>query len=166
MFNYHGYRTWMPDHPRGYTRHGEGVLPPDADLAANYHRRAKHETMRFDERRQGIVVDAVIEVSRNISVNVYHVVCVSTHAHVITSWRDDRSWEQIYDRMKRIVGFKLAKAEGVTGRRWLAARRAGKVVRDIEHLRHLMTVYLPGHHGVTWVNEAVLARVDTRGQSS
>lgn len=165
LFNFHGYRTWMPDHARGYTRHGEGVLPPDADMAGNYHRRAKFNRVLFDERRQGVVVHAALEVGRTIGIDVHYAVCVSTHAHVVVGWRDGRSWEQLYDRMKRIIGFKLAKAEGVPGRRWLAARRAGKRVQDARHLRHLMTVYLPGHRGVTWVDRVVLARVDTRGHT-
>ncbi|HEX8323030.1 MAG TPA: hypothetical protein VF595_03875 [Tepidisphaeraceae bacterium] len=163
LFNFHGYRTWMPDHPKGYTRHGEGVLAPDFDLAAHYYRRSRFDTVRFDARRQRVVVDAVQEVCSRIDIKLYYAVCVSTHAHALVGWKDAREHDVIYDRIKRIMGYKLSKAEGVVGRRWLAARRAGKQVRDEKHFKRLMIDYLPNHRGITWADRQVLARVNTRG---
>lgn len=159
MFNFHGYRTWMPDHDRGYTRHNEGVLPPDAEMAENYRRRAKFDEVVFDESRQRVIVDAAVEICRTVGIDLYYAVCVNTHAHVLVAWRDDRTREQLYDRMKRVIALKLARTEGVQGRRWLAARRAGKKVLEGDHLRYLMTEYLPGHHGVSWVDREMLRRV-------
>lgn len=163
MINFHGYRTWMPDHPRGYTRHGEGIYAPDTNMADRYAKRAKFDRVIFDELRQQVVVSAIREVCQNIDVDLYYAVCIRTHGHAVVAWRDTRPWTQISDRIKRIVGLKLARSENVFGRKWLAARPAGKVVKDVDHLRHLMIRYLPSHRGATWVNGEILARVDTRG---
>src|SRR5215831_8297770 len=29
LFTFHGYMTWLPDNPRGYTKRGEGYRDPD-----------------------------------------------------------------------------------------------------------------------------------------
>jgi hypothetical protein len=40
-FTYHAYRSWMPDNPKGYVRRGEGILPPDAEMARLYAKAAR-----------------------------------------------------------------------------------------------------------------------------
>jgi len=165
LFTFHGYRTWMPDHPDGYSRKGEGTFAPDDEMNANYDARSKFPEITFDEARQRIVVDACSEVCRNLGIALYYAVCVNTHCHVLVGWRGDRVWTILHDRMKRVVAMKLAKAEGVSGRRWLVLRRSGEAVIEPKHFAHLMTEYLPGHFGYTSFDPKAMedARVYTRG---
>ena len=51
-FTIHAYRSWKPDHPRGYTDRGKGYQPPDADRADDYDRAAKQEPVKFDRSTQ------------------------------------------------------------------------------------------------------------------
>jgi hypothetical protein len=51
-FTLHAYRSWRPDHPRGYTRKGIGYVSSDPDRADKYDRNAKQEPVQFDERTQ------------------------------------------------------------------------------------------------------------------
>ncbi|MBC8108895.1 MAG: hypothetical protein H7Z14_20085 [Anaerolineae bacterium] len=50
------YRTWDPDHPRGYTKKGEGYQPPDSDTADQYDRNAKQDRVLFDDAVQRAIV--------------------------------------------------------------------------------------------------------------
>ncbi|HLL90877.1 MAG TPA: hypothetical protein VK324_16370 [Tepidisphaeraceae bacterium] len=152
MFTLHGYATWEPDHPMGYVRRGEGVLPPDPVMAANYAGNASFDAFRFDRSSQQVVVDAVREACSTIGVRLHYVVCVSTHAHAVVSWRGGFTWDEVYDRIKSICGMRLAKHCGTagTGRPYFSEGRDSSRVRDRGHFLHLMRKYLPGHHGVMW----------------
>jgi hypothetical protein len=48
-FTYHAYRSWRPDHPRGYTKKGEGYQPPDPEIAEEYDERATQDPVEFTE---------------------------------------------------------------------------------------------------------------------
>src|SRR3954462_5248664 len=86
MFTFHGYGTWWPDHPRGYVRKNEGVLPPDPDMGEQYRDNAKFDVLRFDRAKQQVIVDAVREVCERSGVRLHYAVAVSTHAHAVVSW--------------------------------------------------------------------------------
>ena len=165
LFTFHGYRTWMPDHPRGYNRKNEGTFAPDPEMNEHYERRAHFDEVRFDAERQKVVVDAYVEVASNLDLRLYYAVCVDTHAHPLVGWRDDREWTYIHDRLKSIIALKLGEAERVKGRRWLTARRIGEQVSESEHFAHLMTVYLPDHRGYTYFDASAMedARAYARG---
>jgi hypothetical protein len=165
MFTFHGYRTWMPDHPEGYTRKGKGFLSPDEAMNRHYEERARHDEVRFDDARQELIVAASREIATNINARIYYAVCVDTHCHVLLGWHDERDWTALHDRMKRIIALKLGRAEGVRGRRWLTQRRSSEQVQTPDHFAHLMTVYLPDHRGRTYFDPHAMedARVYTRG---
>ncbi len=165
LFTIHGYRTWMPDHPDGYTRKNEGVFAPDDAMNESYARRSAFDEIRFDVMRQKTVVDACIEFCQTISARLYYGVCVDTHVHPLVGWTDDREWGRIHDRLKSVIALKLARSEGVKDRRWLASGRSGERVETSEHFGHLMTVYLPDHVGYTYFDPKAMedARAHARG---
>lgn len=153
MFTFHGYHTWKPDHPRGYVRRDDGVLPPDPRMANHYDSHARFDEFRFDPRAQQIVVDAICEVATTIGVQLHYAVCVSTHAHPLVSWCGGYTWEQVHDRMKRVCALKLARAYGTRGRPYFSEGRDSNRVANRGHFEHLMARYLPDHHGVTWTED-------------
>jgi hypothetical protein len=51
-FTIHAFRSWRPDHPRGYTRKGEGYQPPDEEMAEKYDQAASQDAVIFDESLQ------------------------------------------------------------------------------------------------------------------
>lgn len=165
LFNIHGYKTWMPNHPRGYTRKGEGVFAPDEKMNQHYEDKSHFDEIRFNDARQRLLVDTAIEVCTNVGVRLYYAVCVSTHLHVLVGWSDDRKWEPIYDRIKKVAALKLARSEGVSGRRWFAHRRNGTPICTPDHFAYHMMEYLPGHRGYSHVDPKAMeaARVYTRG---
>ena len=96
------------------------------------------------------MVDAVREVCAKLQWRLHYAVCVKTHVHVIVSWKPYKDWRDVHDRIKRVIGLKLARHEGTKGRPWLSEGRDAKQVRDRKHFEHLMTSYLPNHRGHTW----------------
>jgi hypothetical protein len=55
-FTLHAYRSWSPDHPRGYTQRGKGYQPPDAEQAEKYDQRAKQPVATFDPEVQKLLI--------------------------------------------------------------------------------------------------------------
>jgi hypothetical protein len=51
-FTMHAYRSWRPDHPRGYTIKGFGYQPPDPVAADVYDENAKQDPVVFDHQTQ------------------------------------------------------------------------------------------------------------------
>jgi hypothetical protein len=150
MFTFHGYGTWWPDHPSGYVRKGGGVLPSDPEMGERYRDSAKFDPVRFDRKKQQVIVEAIREVCERLGVRLHYVVTVSTHAHAVVSWTGGYTWDEVHDRIKRICGLKLARLMKTKGRRWFSEGRDSNRVKDRGHFEHLMTKYLPDHHGVTW----------------
>jgi hypothetical protein len=154
FYTFHAYRSWMPDHPRGYTRRGVGVVPPNEKMNQRYVERSKFDELEFDSALQNLVVDAIAEVCSNLKTDLYYAVAVSTHAHAVAECANVDPLK-LHDTMKRIIGLKLARFCGVEGRTWLSRGRDLKPVRDVKHLEHLLYVYLPGHHGATFIADRV-----------
>lgn len=146
----HAYRSWMPDHPRGYVRRGEGVLPPDPEMNEFYEDQANFDEAVFTPARQQVLVEATREVCGNLKWRLHYVVCVRTHVHIVVSWQPFKDWRDVHDRMKRLLGLKLARHEKTVGRSWLSKGRDAVPVKNVGHFEHLMTKYLPDHHGATW----------------
>ena len=56
-FTLHAYRSWRPDHPRGYTKRGEGYQPPSEEIADQYDRNAKQDAVTFRREIQQEILD-------------------------------------------------------------------------------------------------------------
>ncbi len=55
-FTIHAYRSWSPDHPRGYTEYGEGYQLPSENVAQIYDDNATKDPVEFDQTNGGSFV--------------------------------------------------------------------------------------------------------------
>jgi len=150
LFTYHAYRSWRPDDRRGYVRRGEGILPPDEEMARNYDRDARQPRVEFDATRQGTLVEMVRDVCDRRDWRLHQVLANPSHVHVLVSWDSDASWESVRDTFKRLMGMRLSQTEKVQGRQWFSKGASRKQVRDRKHFDYLMNEYLPKHQGERW----------------
>ena len=63
-FTVHAYRSWRPDHPRGYTDKGKGYQPPDPDRADDYDRAAKQDPVTFDKQTQEEILIVPVDLAK------------------------------------------------------------------------------------------------------
>jgi hypothetical protein len=125
LFTFHAYRSWNPDHPRGYVRRDEGVLPRDPEMAGRDDRHARHPPVRFDREIQRILVEEAQDICNRRDWRLHQIATGVSHVHVLVSWQEEAlSWKDVHDTFKR--------------------------VRDREHFEYLMTEYLPSHRGQAW----------------
>lgn len=152
LITLHAYRSWNADHPRGYVRCGEGVLPPDPEMARRYDQRAKHQRVRFDDAMQRVIVDGTRDICSRRNWRLHHAVCVFSHMHALVSWCDDvdaavdvADWQFVRDTLKRLLGWMLAKHTQQAGRTWFVRKGSRRRVRDRARFDYLMKSYLPDH---------------------
>ncbi len=151
LFTFHAYRSWGPDHPRGYVRRNEGILPPDQEMAQHYDRDATHPPVIFDEAMQNHLIEQSREICNRRNFRLHYAATETTHIHVLVSWNETEiQWKTVHDTLKRLLGLSLAKQTAISGRQWFARKGSRKRVSDDEHFEHLMTHYLPGHSGSCW----------------
>jgi len=148
LFTYHAYLSWMPDRPEGFVRRGEGVLPPSEKDAAAYRRQATHDEVHFDEQKQRLVIDTVLEACTHIDCTPHYIVTELTHVHVLASWPGDVDWSKKRASIKKAITIAMSRTYG--RRPWLSENASRKRVRDREHFEHLVQTYLPRHGGLKW----------------
>jgi REP element-mobilizing transposase RayT len=144
MFTLHAYRSWMPDHPRGYVIRGQGIQKPDPQRAQRYHALARHERMTFNDALCEQIIAATQDLCRTKNWRLLAVVVVWTHIHLIVSWRPFQSAKRARAVIKRAITTHLRDHTGEQ-RKWLARGGSIKRVRDQAHYRHLTRRYLPNH---------------------
>ncbi len=155
MLTFHAYRSWRPDHPRGYVRQGKGILPPNAEMAAQYDRNATQPQVTFDEALQQILVDGTCDICDRRDWRLHYVATEPTHIHALISWTDDElDWKFVHDTLKRLLGMMLAQHTRTKGRKWFVRKGSRKRVRDQAHYDYLMNEYLPKHSGRRWSERA------------
>jgi len=145
LFTYHAYRSWMPDHQRGYVQHGRGIRKPSVAMAARYAERARGPRVYFDEEQQRALIVAAREVCTRLNWRLHAIQANRTHVHVLLSWREYQPWLAVFARVKNILSLHLGRQAGVKGRPWFARKGSRKRVRDPRHFTHLCYTYLPGH---------------------
>lgn len=144
LYTLHAYRSWMPDHQRGYVRRGNGILKPDEQRARRYHRLARHERMVFGDERCEQIIAAMHDLCASKPWRLHAVVAVWTHVHVIVSWGSFHDAKRGRAVVKRAITTWLRDRSGEDCK-WLAGGGSIKRVRDRRHFEHLMTQYLPDH---------------------
>ncbi|MFB3139483.1 MAG: hypothetical protein ACE10B_09710 [Phycisphaerales bacterium] len=155
LLTLHAYRSWRPDHPKGYVRQGEGILPPDAEMAAQYDRNATHRQVTFDKELQQILVEGTCDICDRRDWRLHYVATEPTHIHALVSWLDDTlDWKFVHDTLKRLLGMMLAQHTRTKGRKWFVRKGSRKRVRDCGHFEYLMNEYLPKHSGRRWSERA------------
>jgi REP element-mobilizing transposase RayT len=165
LFTFHAYRSWMPGHPRGYTRRGEGYLATDEEAARQYAENAAGEAVLFDRALQRALIEEAQTACRHQQIRLHGGSTEPTHVHLLVSWKHGKSWMAVRTGLKTSLSLRL-KREGEErdcqsgendghneeGRWELRLSRGGsrKHVKDREHFSHLMRKYLPDHGGVKW----------------
>jgi hypothetical protein len=71
----------------------------------------------------------------------------TTHVHLLVSWSDDRTFEQLRRGIRESITRRL---NAHHRRKWLEAGGSRKRVRDEKHFNYLMDQYLPNHRGWKW----------------
>ena len=150
-FTVHAYRSWRPDHPRGYVQRGKGMLPPDEQMAQNYDDRARFPRVWFSDRDiQEILVLGCIDVCRRRGWRLHGVGTDPTHLHWVVSWPGFIPWQDVRQKTKNILSLLLGRLTGLKGRPWFVRDGSRKRVADADHLNYLLDRYLPDHRGVFW----------------
>jgi len=88
-FTYHAYGTWLPDEDDGYVRRGEGHLPQDTKVAAEYRKRMTADEAEFSEPQQLAIIDEAQTAAAFQLYRLHYVATEPTHAHILISWQDE-----------------------------------------------------------------------------
>jgi hypothetical protein len=148
MFSFHAYRSWMPDHRRGYTRRGEGYQPPDPEMARNYERRAKHDRSWFDPEIQKSLIARAQEACVHLDCRLHGF--ATELGHVLVSWKHSRTWQSIRTSIKSsLTRCMREKHLGIEFSRGASRKH----VEKRPHFDHLMETYLPDHPGWGWYED-------------
>jgi REP element-mobilizing transposase RayT len=152
LMTYHAYCSWMPDHPSGYTRRVEGVMPPDEEMAENYRRAAKGEEVAFDARIQRALIEEAQQAMQFQRLHLYAASTESSHFHLLIGWKDDREPLRIRASLKTSLSRLLTKENAHEGSPKLSLSRGGshRRVRDETHFEELVKRYLLDDSGVKW----------------
>ena len=163
-FTIHAYRSWRPDHPRGYTRKGEGYQRPDKDVADEYDNAAKQPPVVFDRPLQVEILNLARSICEEEGWLLEAAGFDPTHTHLLISWRPFIEWEHVDKRLKNLLSLKLNRRRGIRGKRWFVRRHsAPRRVRDRGHLNYLVETYLPDHPGIFWKRGMTLPEVGPLG---
>jgi len=149
-FTFHAYRTWNADHPRGLVRRGEGILPPDDDMARKYDRRAAGPITLFGPFCQQVLVWIAYDACARRQWRLHFVATEPTHVHILLSWRGYQPWEEVSDRLKNLASLMLGRKLGRPQGKWFSRKASRKRVRDRKHFDFLVNEYLPRHRGLKW----------------
>lgn len=147
-FNLHAYGTWLPDRNEGYDPHGQGHHPPDSIAAKRYRVRMHNPATTLSHAVQQHALQILIESQKFQCFELYAFAAESTHLHALVGWRDDRDPFKVRSQVKSSLTRALNKAFGK--RQWFVAKAGHTVVKDEEHLCHLLDNYLPKHQGLFW----------------
>lgn len=148
LFTFHAYRSWMPDHKRGFVRRKEGVLPPNRAVSNIYKQQALADEVGFDERLQRSVIDELKCSCTKQTWQLHFVSTDITHVHALVSWRSNQTWMQVRTSLKSSLSRNLNREHGK--RPWFSEGASRKQVRDEKHFNHLVKTYLPKHTGLKW----------------
>jgi hypothetical protein len=160
-FTIHAYRSWRPDHPRGYTVKGKGYQPPDPDKAAEYDERAKQDSVIFDAAIQREILVLAHEICEKEGWRLECAGFDQTHTHLVLSWTGFNRWEDVDRRLKNLLALKLNRGHKTPGKRWFVrGRSAPRRVRDAKHLNYLKKTYLPDHPGLYWERGQPLPKLE------
>jgi hypothetical protein len=159
-FTLHAYRSWSPNHRRGYTEQGKGYQPPNQERADQYDNNAKQEKATFDEEVQRILVAGADDICRRRGWRLHGVGTDLSHGHFVISWTSFIPWDEVMGKLKNVLSFLINRARKEKGRRWFVAGGSRKRVEDPSHLKYLLDTYLPDHPGIFWREGMPLPEVD------
>ncbi|MEZ6191279.1 MAG: hypothetical protein R3C45_08310 [Phycisphaerales bacterium] len=147
-FTYHAYGTWLPDKPRGYTRHKTGIHPPDPRMAQRYRDNMAEPPASFPRTVQRALIDELITACDRQSYQPHAAATDKTHLHVIVAWKTTRAWRRVRAGLQHSLSRRLN--QGFGKRTWFVAHPSRKRVKDKGHYDYLIQRYLPDHRGWKW----------------
>src|SRR5439155_26975431 len=121
-FTLHAYRSWRPDHPRGYTLKGRGYTPTDQDQADFYDKNAKQEAVVFDDQTQREILALAHEICQQEGWKLELAGFDETHTHLVLSWTGYFRWEEVDRRLKNLLVLKLNRRHNTPGKRRFVRR--------------------------------------------
>jgi len=149
-FTLHAYRSWSPDHPRGYTRRGRGYQKPDPEQARRYDERAKQDPAKFVREVQILLIRIAYDFCARRKFRLNGVGNEEGHVHYAMSWRGYCHWHEVMRRLKNVLSTELNKHFDTPGRRWFVRGGSRKRVLNLPHLKRLVAKYFPDHPGPWW----------------
>ena len=149
-FTLHAYRSWRPDHPRGYTRRGEGYQPPSEEVAEEYDRRARQDAAVFTPEIQRDIFSIAISICDEEGWRLEAAGFDEGHVHLVVSWRTFNRWEEVDRRLKNLLALKLNRKHQTPGKRWFVRGRSAPRRVTPKHFDYLIETYLPDHPGIFW----------------
>jgi REP element-mobilizing transposase RayT len=149
-FTFHAYRDWRPDHPRGYVRRNQGILPPDPEMARKYDQRATATPVNFDESIQRILIRGATDICARRKWRLHAVGTDPGHAHFVISWQEFMAWSEVMEKLKNILSLLLGRDLQKPGGKWFERGGSRRRVKHRAHLHYLINEYLPSHRGLFW----------------
>src|SRR5688572_20279923 len=107
LFTWHAYATWMPDRQQGYVLKGRGIQTPDAARAKAYRARQKQAAACFDDAIQHLIIEECIVTADKRQFRLHGVATEPTHVHVMVSWKDERTFEQVRRGLRESISRRL-----------------------------------------------------------
>lgn len=150
LFTIHAYRSWCPDDERGFVRRGEGILPPDVGLASAYNKNATSPRASFTPDDQTVALLVAHEACNRRDWRLHGLAMEPTHAHLLVSWVSDERANAVCGKLKNLISRELNLGRPKK-QKWLSRGASRRQVRDRSHFDHLVSVYLPKHRGLVWV---------------
>lgn len=154
LFTFHAYRSWLPDHRRGYVKRHQGILPPDAQMSEHYVRRARFDAVRFSPAMAQRIIECTQQVCQQYEWRCHCITVVWSHVHILLSWRGFRAFDGVRTMLKRELGRGLRQrfTNNLT-QPFFSRGSSRRRIIDRRHFDHLMNTYLPAHrkyHGIYW----------------
>ena len=167
-FTLHAYRSWRPDHPRGYTKKGVGYQVSDEDQAEFYDQNAKQDAVLFDDQIQREILALAHSICEQEGWKLELAGFDETPTHLVVSWTEFVRWENVDRRLKNLLVLKLNRLHSTPGKRWFVRRHsAPRRVKDRKHFNRLCDKYLPDHPVVLEArDEASRARINARSETT
>jgi hypothetical protein len=131
LFTFHTYRSWMPDHRRGYTKRKRGVLPRDPAMARRYAGRARFERVVWGQADQRAALRAVGRVCGHpdrADWRLHGAVAVFNHLHGVVSWPNEAAASSPRGARSEDAAAHKAARGADTAAHDAAARAASKVL--------------------------------------
>ena len=101
LFTFHAYRSWLPNHRRGYVRRHQGILPTDATMSDIYVRRARFDAVRFTPAMAQVIIERAQQACTQYDWRCHCITVVWSHVHVLMSWRGFRAFESVRAMLRR-----------------------------------------------------------------
>ena len=156
LFTWHTYASWMPDRPQGYVHWERGLQPSNPKLAQRYREQQKDTSVVFSAEQQQLLIGELRRSAELATFRLHYVAFEPTHLHVLVSWHDARTYEQLRRSIRRSISLALNRHGGQ--RRWLSRGESKRRVKDQSHFDYLINKYLPDHGGWKWCERRGLWR--------